>query len=247
MGIKKILISQPAPSTGKSPYLDLGEKYGFKVVFRSFIKVESISAKEFRAQKVSILDHSAVIFTSRHAIDHFFQLCQEMRVVLPETMKYFCISEQVANYIQTYIQYRKRKMFFSENGQISGLMEKILKHSSETFFIPISSVHTTELKSQLDSHNIKHSEAIMYRTVSNDFEPKEMDGYDMMVFFSPAGIESLLKNYPDFKQNNIVIGCFGPVTAQAVKDAGLKLDIEAPAPGITSMAAAIDQYMASHK
>ncbi len=243
----KILISQPQPASTKSPYFDLRDKYGVEVVFRPFIKVESLTAKEFRQQKVNILDHTAIVFTSRHAVDHFFELSKELRISIPDDMKYFCISDQVANYIQKYVQYRKRKVFFGETGKVDGMMPAILRHKTEKYFIPVSNVHTGDLKSLLDNNGISHSEAMMYRTVSNDFEKGELDGFDMMVFFSPAGVDSLMKNAPDFVQGNILIGCFGDVTAKAVEDAGLRLDIKAPAPGITSMAAAIDQYLSKLK
>ena len=244
MKIKKILVSQPKPATEKSPYYDIAEKYGVEIVFRPFIKVESLSAKEFRQQKVSILDHTAIIFTSRHAIDHFFSLCAELRVTIPETMKYFCTSEQVALYIQKYVQYRKRKVFYGATGKFADLMSAIIKHSDEKYFVPMSDVHTNEIKDSLDSKNIQHTEAVMYRTVSNDFTPEESFDYDMLLFFSPAGISSLLKNFPEFEQKEIAIGCFGPTTAKAVKDAGLRLDLEAPTIDAPSMPAALDKFIA---
>lgn len=244
MKIKKILVSQPKPATEKSPYYDIAEKYGVEIVFRPFIKVESLSAKEFRQQKVSILDHTAIIFTSRHAIDHFFSLCAELRVTIPETMKYFCTSEQVALYIQKYVQYRKRKVFYGVTGKFADLMSAIIKHSDEKYFVPMSDVHTNEIKDSLDSKNIQHTEAVMYRTVSNDFTPEESFDYDMLLFFSPAGISSLLKNFPEFEQKEIAIGCFGPTTAKAVKEAGLRLDMEAPTIDAPSMPAALDKFIA---
>lgn len=244
MKIKKILVSQPKPATEKSPYYDIAEKYGVEIVFRPFIKVESLSAKEFRQQKVSILDHTAIIFTSRHAIDHFFSLCAELRVIIPETMKYFCTSEQVALYIQKYVQYRKRKVFYGVTGKFADLMSAIIKHSDEKYFVPMSDVHTNEIKDSLDSKNIQHTEAVMYRTVSNDFTPEESFDYDMLLFFSPAGISSLLKNFPEFEQKEIAIGCFGPTTAKAVKEAGLRLDMEAPTIDAPSMPAALDKFIA---
>ena len=213
MKIKKVLVSQPKPTSDKSPYYDIAEKYGVEIVFRPFIKVESLSAKEFRQQKVSILDHTAVVFTSRHAIDHFFTLCTELRVTIPETMKYFCTSEQIALYIQKYVQYRKRKVFFGATGKFNDLIPSIVKHNSEKYFVPMSDVHTDEIKDALDAKKIQHTEAVMYRTVSNDFTPEEKFDYDMLLFFSPAGIQSLLKNFPEFDQKNIAIGCFGPATA----------------------------------
>ena len=246
MGIKKILVSQPKPTSEKSPYYDIAEKYGVNIDFRPFIKVESVSAKEFRQQKVSILDHTAVIFTSRHAVDHFFTLCTELRVNVPDTMKYFCTSEQIALYIQKYVQYRKRKVFFSQTGKFADLMPSIIKHGSESYFVPMSTVHTDEIKTALDAKGIKHTEAVMYRTVSNNFTPDEAFDYDMLLFFSPAGITSLMENFPNFKQGEISIGCFGSTTAKAVKDAGLRLDLEAPTVESPSMTAALDKFIGEH-
>lgn len=243
MKIKKVLVSQPKPASEKSPYYDIAEKYGVKIDFRPFIKVESVSAKEFRQQKVSILDYTAVIFTSRHAIDHFFHLCQELRVTIPETMKYFCITETVALYIQKYVQYRKRKIFFGNTGKIDDLIPAIVKHNTEKYFVPMSDVHNDELKNLLDKNKINHTEAVMYRTVSNDFQEGESFDYDMLVFFSPSGINSLMKNFPDFDQKDIAIGCFGPTTAKAVHDAGLRLDLEAPTVEAPSMTAALDMFI----
>ena len=246
MKIKKVLVSQPKPSSDKSPYFDIAEKYGVEIVFRPFIKVEGVSAKEFRQQKVSILDHTAVVFTSRHAIDHFFTLCTELRVTIPETMKYFCTSDQIALYILKYVQYRKRKVFFGATGKFNDLIPSIVKHNTEKYFVPMSDVHTDEIKNALDAKKIQHSEAVMYRTVSNDFTPEEKFDYDMLLFFSPAGIQSLLKNFPEFDQKDMAIGCFGPATAKAVKDAGLRLDLEAPTVEAPSMTAALDKFIAEN-
>lgn len=236
-------MSQPKPASEKSPYYDIAEKYGVKIDFRLFIKVESLSAKEFRLQKVSILDHTAVIFTSRHAIDHFFGLCTEMRIAIPETMKYFCVTEAVALYIQKYIQYRKRKIFFGNTGKIEDLVPSIVKHNSEKYFVPMSDVHTDEIKNLLDKNKITHTEAVMYRTVSNDFQEGEAFDYDMLLFFSPAGVSSLKKNFPNFDQKEIKIGTFGSTTAQAVRDAGLRLDLEAPTVQAPSMTAALEMFI----
>ena len=243
MKIKKVLVSQPKPASEKSPYYDIAEKYGVKIDFRPFIKVESVSAKEVRQQKVSILDHTAVIFTSRHAIDHFFHLSTELRVTIPETMKYFCVTEQVALYIQKYVQYRKRKIFFGATGKIEDLIPSIVKHKTEKYLVPMSDVHNDDIKNLLDKHNIQHTEVVMYRTVSNDFGKDEEFDYDMLVFFSPAGVSSLKKNFPDFDQKNIKIGTFGSTTAQAVRDAGLRLDLEAPTVQAPSMTAALDMFI----
>lgn len=243
MKIKKVLVSQLKPTSEKSPYFDIAEKYGVKIDFRPFIKVESLSAKEFRQQKVSILDHTAIVFTSRHAIDHFFNLCVELRVTIPETMKYFCTSETIALYIQKYVQYRKRKVFFGATGKFADLVPLMVKHNTEKYFVPMSDVHNDEVKDLLDKNKIQHTEAVMYRTVSNDFKPEEMSDYDMLVFFSPAGIQSLMKNFPGFEQKDIAIGCFGPTTAKAIKEAGLRLDLEAPSAAAPSMPAALDLFI----
>lgn len=242
--IKKILVSQPKPASEKSPYYEIASKYNVEVVFRPFIKVESLSPKEFRAQKISILDHTAIVFTSRHAIDHFFHLCQEMRVVIPAEMKYFCISETVALYIQKYIQYRKRKVFFGSTGKIDDLVPTMVKHKTEKYFVPLSDVHNDEIKDLLDAKKLQHTEGIMYRTVSNDFTPDEPFDYDMLIFFSPTGVQSLMKNFPEFDQQNIAIGCFGPTTAKAVKDAGMRLDLEAPSAEYPSITAALADFVA---
>jgi len=241
--IKKILVSQPKPSSEKSPYYDIAERMNVEIVFRPFIKVQGITPKEFRAQKISILEHTAVVFTSRHAIDHFFTLCKEMRVVIPEDMKYFCITETVALYIQKYVQYRKRKIFYGETGKIDDLVPLMAKHKTEKYFIPISDVHTSQFGEMLDAKKIFHSEGIMYRTVSNDFQEGEPFDYDLLIFFSPSGIQALLKNFPDFKQDKISIGTFGPATAKAVQDAGLRLDFGAPSPEYPSITSAIAAYV----
>ena len=218
--IKKILVSQPQPSSAKSPYYNIAEKHGVELVFRPFIKVEGIDAKEFRKQKVNILDHTAIVFTSRTAVDHFFRLVTELRITVPEDMKYFGISETVALYIQKYVVYRKRKVFFGTTGKLPELIAVMAKHKSENYLIPLSDVHDDHIQKMLDEKNLKHSECVMYRTVSNDFAPDEPFDYDMLIFFSPAGIQSLLKNFPDFEQGDIKIGTFGPTTAKAVHDAG---------------------------
>ncbi len=217
--IKKILVSQPKPMSEKSPYFDIAERFGVDLVFRPFIKVEGLTPKEFRQQKISILDYTAIVFTSRHAIDNFFTLAKDMRVVIPEDMKYFCITETIALYIQKYVQYRKRKVFFGSTGKIDDLIPTMVKHKTEKFLVPMSDVHNDNVTRLLDAKKLNHTECVMYRTVSNDFTPEEIEAfdYDMLVFFSPAGIESLIKNFPDFNQNNISIATFGPATAKAVK------------------------------
>ncbi|MDR0612953.1 MAG: uroporphyrinogen-III synthase [Dysgonamonadaceae bacterium] len=240
--IKKILVSQPHPKE-KSPYHDIAEKYGVEIVFRPFIRIDQVSAKDFRTQKINILDHTAVIFTAKTAIDHFFLLCDELRVQIPETMKYFCITEAIAVYLQKYIIFRKRKIFFPSSSRIEDLITYINKHNKEHFLVPLSDVHKEDMLRLLDGKKIKYTKAIMYRTVSNDFTPEEVFDYNILLFFSPAGIASLLKNFPNFEQNGTAIGTFGPTTAKAVRDAGLRLDIEAPNPQAPSMTAALEQYL----
>ncbi|MDR0893049.1 MAG: uroporphyrinogen-III synthase [Mediterranea sp.] len=242
MKIKKVLVSQPKPASEKSPYYDIAEKYGVKIDFRPFIKIEALPAKEFRQQKISILDYTAIIFTSRHAIDHFFHLCTEMRVTIPESMKYFCVSEAIALYIQKYVQYRKRKVFFGATGKMEDLATSIGKHKTEKYLVPMSDVHNDDIKNLLDKLKVQHAEAVMYRTVSAEFAEEEFD-YDMLVFFSPSGVSSLMKNFPNFDQKEIKIGTFGSTTAQAVRDAGLRLDLEAPSVKAPSMTAALDLFI----
>ncbi len=251
--IKNILVSQPKPVTEKSPYFDISEKYGVKIDFRPFIRVEPVLAKEFRQQKVTILDHTAIVFTARTAIDHFFRLCEEMRITVPETMKYFCISESVALYLQKYIQYRKRKIFFAQTGKIEDLMVVINKHAEEKYLVAVSDVYDTnksvsenskdDIIALLSESKVSYTKAVMYKTVSTDFTQDKDFNYDMLVFFSPSGIASLFKNFPYFKQEEVKIGCFGSTTVKAAKDAGLRVDVEAPNPNAPSMAAALEQYI----
>ena len=243
--IKKILVSQPKPTSEKSPYYDIADKFEVEMVFRPFIKVEGMSAKEFRTQKVTILDYTAIVFTSRHAIDHFFNMAKELRINIPEDMKYFCVTETIALYIQKYVQYRKRKIFFGETGRIDDLIPTMVKHKTEKYLVPLSDVHTDSLANLLDSKKLQHTECVMYKTVSNDFTEEEVKNfdYDMLIFFSPAGIESLTKNFPNFKQDNIAIATFGPATAKAAKEAGLRLDIEAPNEKYPSMTGALQHYL----
>jgi len=243
VSIKKLLVSQPKPETEKSPYFDIAERYGVEIDFRPFIKVEPLSAKEFRQQRITILDYTAIVFTARTAIDHFFNLCDELRITIPETMKYFCMTEAIAVYLQKYIVYRKRKIFYGQTGKTEDLVHVIAKHSKEKYLVPVSDVHKDDLMFLLNTKKIRYTTAAMYRTVSNDFTKDEQFDYDMLVFFSPFGISSLLKNFPDFKQDNIKIGCFGPTTAKAAINAGLRIDVEAPTPETPSMTAALDLFL----
>ena len=244
MKIKKILVSQPKPASDKSPYFELAEKFGVEIVFRPFIKVEGLSAREFRAQKISIPEHTAIIFTAKTAIDHFFRLCDENRYTVPDTQKYFCTSETIGKYLQKYIVYRKRKIFASKTGKLADLLPTMQKHKNEKILFAVSDVNNGAEASVLAENKIITTPAVMYRTVSNDFGPDEAFDYDMLAFFSPQGIEALLKNFPDFKQGAIAIAAFGPATVKSVEDAGLRVDVVAPTPEAPSMPAAMDLFLA---
>ncbi|MCR5069904.1 MAG: uroporphyrinogen-III synthase [Prevotella sp.] len=243
--VKKILISQPKPSSDKSPYYDIARDFDVELVFRPFIKVEGISPQEFRKQKVNIPDYTAIVFTSRHAIDHFFQLAKEMRITMPETTKYFCVTETIALYIQKYAPYRKRKIFFGETGKIDDLIPAMVKHKDEKYLVPLSSVANDSITKLLDSKDLTHTECVMYCTVSNNFTEEELKAfdYDMALFFSPAGIKALKENFPDMKPGELKIGTFGPSTAKAVHDAGLNLDLEAPTERYPSMTGALRHFL----
>ena len=236
-------MSQPRPTTEKSPYFDISDKYSVKIDFRPFIKVEPILAKEFRTQRITILDYTAIIFNARHGIDHFFRLCEEMRITIPETMKYFCVSESVALYLQRYIHYRKRKVFYGATGKFAELVTIMNKHTDEKYLFITSDVQNEDTIATLEKLKVPYVKAVMYKTVSNDFGPDEEFNYDMLLFFSPIGIASLMKNFPDFVQGDIQIGCFGATTAQAVREAGLRLDIEVPLPGVPSMTMALENFL----
>jgi len=240
--IKRILVSQPEPNSAKSPFFEFAERNNVKVDFRSFTEVEGVSAKEYRQTRVNILDHSAVIFTSRTAIDHFFRICSDLRITVPETLKYFCISEATAFYLQKYIVYRKRKIFYSD-GTFNDLVDIIKKHLDEFYLVPLSHIHQPEIPILLEESKVRYSKAILYKTISSDLSDLKNVNYDILVFYSPSGITSLLQNFPDFQQNDIRIASFGSSTAKAVKEAGLRLDIQAPNPEAPSMTMALEQYI----
>ena len=250
MKIKKILVSQPKPSGDKSPYYDIAKKYEVEMVFRPFIKTEGLTAKEFRQSKVSIADYTAVIFTSRAAIDNYFRLCEELRVKVPDTMRYFCTTESIALYLQKYIVYRKRKISFGATGKLndSALLAALDKNNKEKFLFPVSDINKDDDK-VLEQHGLNVTKAVMFRTVSNNFQPGEDLDYDMLLFFSPAGIDSLKKNFPDFKQDNryIYLGAFGPTVAKAIQDADLKVDLVVPNEKFKSMTAALDDFLEHHQ
>jgi uroporphyrinogen-III synthase len=238
-----ILVSQPQPTDfEKSPYGDLARKYSLNIEFQKFIKIEGISAKEFRQSKINPLSFTAVIFTSRNAVDHYFRMAKELRIEVPQTMKYFCISEATAFYLQKYVQYRKRKIFHGRQS-FEELVEIIRKHKEEKYLLPCSDIHKASISKLLDDSAIDYAKAIFYKTLASDLSHIDISDYDMLIFFSPAGVESLFKNFPEFKQNSTVIGAFGPTTAKAVKDSGLTLTIEAPTKTSPSMTMAIEEFL----
>ncbi|MBX2915396.1 MAG: uroporphyrinogen-III synthase [Cyclobacteriaceae bacterium] len=240
--VKSILVTQEAPTDANSPYLKLAEKYSLKIDFRPFIQVEAVPIKEFRKQKIDILQHTAIIFTSRHAVDHFFSICRELKLEMPADMKYFCISDQTSNYLQKYIVIRKRKIF-SGLKDTKDLLEIIKKHKNEKFLFPCSDIRKNDIPDFLAENGFNFSEAIMYQTVAANLNDLKNVYYDILAFFSPSGISSLFVNFPDFKQNNTRIAAFGPTTAKAVRDANLILDIEAPLPNAPSMTGALELYV----
>ncbi|RZS95037.1 uroporphyrinogen-III synthase [Cecembia calidifontis] len=240
--VRSILVSQPRPTDEKSPYFQLAEKYNLKIDFRPFIQVEPVPVKDFRKQKIDILKHTAIIFTSRNAIDHFFTICKELKVEMPAEMKYFCISEQTAHYLQKYVVIRKRKLFVGQK-TASDLFDYFKKHKSEKYLFPCSDIRKDDIPEYLDKMGISYTEAIIYHTVAADLSDLKDIKYDILAFFSPSGIKSLKQNFPDFEQNNTRIAAFGPTTAKEVLNQGLILDIEAPMPNAPSMTGALELYI----
>lgn len=243
MKVKNILVSQPKPADmDKSPYGELCRKFNLNIDFHKFITIEGISAQDFRKAKGTFNGHTAVILTSRHAVDHFFRMAKELRFEIPDSLKYFCISESTAYYLQKYVQYRKRKIFYGKQN-FADLMTVIRKHSEEKFLVPSSDIHKQTMFKLLDADKINYLNAVIYRTVASDLSDIEIDKYDMVIFFSPAGIKSLQNNFPEYKQADKLIAAFGPTTANAVKEAGLKLSIPAPTQSAPSMTMAIDEFL----
>ncbi len=242
MRIKKILVSQPEPDNEKSPYRELALKNNVKIDFRPFSHVEGLSAKDFRQSRIDILEHTAIIFSSKTAIDHFFRICEELRITVSDTMKYFCTSESVAFYLQKYIVYRKRKIFYGKNSLID-IEDVLLKNKDERYLIPLSDNHKPEIPLLLERLKLKFSKAVLYRTVCSDLSDLANIDYDILVFYSPTGIKSLFQNFPNFQQNEIKIASFGDATAKAVREAGLRLDIQAPIPQAPSMTMALDIFI----
>ncbi len=240
--VKSILVSQPEPKDANSPYLLLKEKYNLNINFRPFIQIEPVPVKDFRKQKIDILAHTAVIFTSRNAVDHFFNICKESRIEMPAEMKYFCISEQTSNYLQKYITIRKRKIFTGSR-TAADLIEILKKHKGERFIFPCSNIRKNDIPDFLKNNGFEYSEAVIYLTVASNLSDLNNVNYDIIAFFSPSGISSLFVNFPDFQQQNTRIAAFGSSTAKAVKDAGLILDIQAPLPNAPSMTGALELYI----
>tara|TARA_B100001029_G_C14968893_1_gene398971 strand:- start:210 stop:974 length:765 start_codon:yes stop_codon:yes gene_type:complete len=239
--VKSILISQPEPE-GKSPYMNIQRKYKLKIDYRPFIQVEEISAIEFKKQRISILNHDAVIFTSKHAMDHYFGMCEKMRIRVPATMKYFCVSEAIAHYLQNFITYRKRKIFIGEQ-TFASLMPLTEKHSESKFLFPCSDILKKRINKSMEDSGLDYTKAEMYKVICSDLSDLKSVSYDILVFFSPTDIKSLYENFPKFQQNNTRIAVFGPNTLQSVKNHNLIADIIVPNKEAPSMSMALDQYI----
>lgn len=240
--VQKVLVSQPTPADPKSPYFEIAQSNGITFDFKSFVEIEGLDAKTFRKQKVDILSFSAIVFTTKTSVDHFFRLCTELRVAIPDTMKYFCVSEAIAVYLQKYIVYRKRKIFHVEN-KFPELVDLMKKHKEEQYLVPQPADHKAEIPLLMDKAKLNYKIATFYRTVSSDLKEFDIKSYDMIALFSPANITSLKENFPDYVQGDQLIAAFGPLTCKAVTDAGLRLDIQAPTPEAPSMTTAISLYV----
>ena len=244
--IKSVLVAQPRPESEKSPYFHLEKKYNVTFNFCPFILVEGVPGKDFRKQKVDIHDYSAIIFNSRNAIDHFFRIVEELKIKISPEMKYFCITEAIALYLQKFIIYRKRKIFYGEDGSIQSMLDVIARHKSkEKYLVPLNDICRNETLECLQKNSLEYVEVVLYRTVINDVKEELKKKPDMIVFFTPGGVKSLFHNDPDFVQNGTLIGAFGPITSKAVEDAGLLLDIKAPIPNVPSMPSALDLFLAT--
>ncbi len=244
MKVKNILVSQPKPQTEKSPYFDMAARHNVHFHFHQFIRIEGLTPREFRAQHINILDYTAIVFTAKQGIDHFFNLCKEMRLTIPESMHYYCVSEQVANYLQKFIQYRKRKVFFGPNNKLEELVVPMLRRPNDKFLMVLADVYNEDVIRMFADHKITVQPAIMYRTVANNLtEAQKAINYDMFVLFTPAGVQSFKDNYPDFEQGEKVMACFGAATAQELEAANIRIDVKAPSPEYPSITAAIDAFL----
>lgn len=243
--VKTVLITQPRPDSEKSPFFQLERKYNITLEFCPFILVEGISSKDFRTQKVDISQHSAIIFNSRNTIDHFFRICDELKIKISPDMKYFCITESIALYLQKFILYRKRKIFYGLDGTIQSMLEVVAKHKSkERYLVPVNDISRNEILDCLQRNKLDYTEIVLYKTVVNDVKSVLKKAHDMIVFFTPGGVRSLFENQPKFVQNGTVLGAFGPITTKAAEEAGLELQIKAPMPNAPSMVSAIDLFLA---
>lgn len=241
--IKHILISQPKPQTDRNPYSEMESRYGVHFDFCQLIHVEGLDAHEFRLQRINPLDYTAVLLNSRLGVDHYFRLCEEMRLQVPETMHYYCISEAVANYLQKYIQYRKRKVFFSEHNNFEDLLPAMNRRPNERYMMVMSDVHNDSTINMFAEHKIEIKPAVMYRTVASEWPKDKPFDYDMIVLFTPTGVHSVHRNFPDWKQGETLVACFGQSTIAAAEEAGLRVDIKAPTPECPSIATAIEKYL----
>lgn len=241
--IQKILVSQPRPANDRNPYAQLEQEFGISCDFRQLIQVEGLCAREFRQQHINPMDYTAVLLNSRLGIDHYFRLCEEMRLQVPETMHYYCVSESVANYLQKYIQYRKRKVFFSEHNNFMDLLPAMNRRPNEKYIMVMSDIHNDDTIQRFAEKKITIVPAIMYRTVPVDWPQEEALDHDMIVLFTPTGVQALTKNFPDLKDGDKVIACFGQNTLAALEAAGLHADIKAPTPECPSITGAIQQYL----
>lgn len=243
MSIKKILISQPRPATERNPYADLESRFGVSIDFRPLIHVEGLDAREFRQQRINPLDYTAVLFNSRLAIDEFFRLCTEMRITVPDTMHYYCVSEQVGNYLQKYINYRKRKVFFGEHNKFEEVIPAMNRRPTEKYMMVVSDQSNDDTIRMFAEHKITIQPAVMYRTVATEWPKEDAFDYDIVALFTPSAVASIQKNFPNYKQGETRFACFGANTIQAAEAAGLRVDIKAPAPGCPSILSAIAKYL----
>lgn len=240
--VKSVLVSQPKPETEKSPYFDLSTNCKVKIDFRPFIHIEAVSSKDFRSQRITFTEFDSIVFTSKNAIDYFFAVAEETRFNVPETMKYFCISDAISFYLQKYVLYRKRKVFTGKQ-TFEELLPVIKKHKEGNFLVPCSDIISPNIPTSLEKENINFKTVILYRTVCSDLSDLKNVNYDVLAFFSPSGIKSLFQNFPDFKQNETRIAVFGSTTCKAAEEAGLRVDICAPQPEAPSMTKALELYI----
>ena len=244
--IHNILVSQPRPLSERNPYSEMEERFGVSFDFHQLIHVEGLDAHEFRLQRINPLDYTAVLLNSRLGVDHYFRLCEEMRIKVPETMHYYCISEAVANYLQKYIQYRKRRVFFSEHNNFEDLLPTMNRRPSEKYLMVTSDVHNDNTINMFAGNGIEIKPAVMYRTVSTPWQEGKPFNYDMIVLFTPTGVASIRKNFPDWKQGETLLACFGLNTVVAAEEVGWRVDIKAPTPESPSITTAIERYFDAH-